>query len=420
MKRIIAILLSACLMVGCFAGCGEKTEKEAGVPGAITKRTERLHCGINAHIFELRPVMDPSSTMDYVSDMVGVMGFEDYRLSTPLDALFTVGEGDTLTLNKGQCDLLHQVIEKMSANGIKRFFACSDGPIYPFGYDVTCPGVAPDPVLETEMYVRWMKLTGNAWAMIVTEFPEISHVEPMNEPDHPTGNTFTKQGHQWALEDGYTYDLTDKAHMLVDMQYYVYQAVKAANPKVMVDTAGLTGFGEAKYFLDYMYEAIESGAHPTGAEVGDADPGHYFDYINFHAYQLEKTLDEYFEEADFLYRACERHNDAGRPAILTEWGYTDMDNEGQEQVNAEKMAQVLDMMEDRMPYLDSALVYVLNDFSGYSVSITEDNFGLFTSRGDPDKPSCPKPVAIELYKHMHGEDADLTPLYKYCPELMPK
>lgn len=413
MKKLIAVFL-AVLLVICVAGCDKKPDKA----DTAVKRTTPLKYGINAHIYEQRP-MDPSSTLEYCADMIDVLNVEYYRLSTPHDSLFNVGEGDTLTFKDGPKDLVHQVIEKMSAAGIKKFVAVSDSPIYPFGYQVTSAGVVPDPLVEKEMYIRWMKLYAKAWGMIVKEFPEITFVEPMNEPDLPGTNMFTKQGHQWGAEDGYKYNMTDKAHMIADLQYYIYDEVKSVNPNVFVTTPGFSTYGEAQDILDYLYEAIESGAHPYGEDFGDADPDHYFDYINFHKYLADMTLDDYFEHCDKFYKACERHNDAGKPAILTEWGFTDHDNEGKEQVNGENMVKQLKLFNEKMPYLEAVLLYMLNDYYDYSVDSSEDNFGIFSSRGDPEKPSCPKPVAVEFYKYIHNT-TDISPLYKYCPELMPK
>ncbi len=415
MKRLIAVFLVILLVVG-TAGC--KSGKSDNKKGNAERKTP-LKYGLNAHVFELRPVMDPNSTMDYIADMTGVLGVKYYRLSTPLESLFTVGEGDTLTFKDGQKNLVHQVVKKMSAAGITNFVAVSDSPIYPYGYEVTSSGVVPDPAVEKDMYIRFVKLYAKAWGMIVKEFPEITHAEPMNEPDLPGTNTLTKQGHQWGAEDEYKYSMTDKAHIIADLQYYIHKEVKAVNPKVSVTTPGFSTFGEAQEILDYLYEAIESGAHPFDAEEADTNPDHYFDCINFHKYLNTMTIDEYFEQCDKFYKATERHNDSGKPAIITEWGFTDNDNEGQEQLNGENMKKLLKMFNEKMPYVEAVMIYMLSDYYGYSVDGSEDNFGLFSSPGDPENPSCPKPVAIEFYKYIHNTD-DVSPLYKYCPELMPK
>ena len=213
--------------------------------------------------------------------------------------------------------------------------------------------------------------------------------------------------------------MTDKAHMIADLQYHIYKEIKAINPEVKVTTPGFSSYGEAQDILDYLYEAIESGAHPFDGEEADTNPDHYFDVINFHKYLSDMTVDEYFEFCDTFYKACERHGDAGKPAIITEWGFTDHDNEGQEQINGGNMKKQLEMFDKKMPYVEAVLLYMLNDYYNYSVDNSEDNFGLFTSRGDTDKPSCPKPVAIEFYKYVHKTE-DVSPLYKYCPELMSK
>ena len=416
MKKLIAIFLTVLLVVG-VTGCDKNSG--GGTADTEVKRETPLKYGINAHIYELRPVMDPSSTMEHVADMTGVLGVEYYRLSTPLDSMFEVGEGDTLIFKEGQKKLIHQVIEKMSAAGINKFVAVSDAPIYPYGYEVTTSGVVPDPAVEKEMYLRWMKLYAKAWGMLVEEFPEIAYVEPMNEPDLQGANIFTKQGHQWGVDDGYVYSMTDKGHMIADLLYYTYKEVKAVNSDVYVTTPGFASRREGQDILDYLYEAIESGAHPYGEDFADTDPDHYFDYINFHSYQGSETVEEYFEHCDTFYKACERHNDAGKPAILTEWGFTDNDNTAQELMNGENMTKLLELFNEKMPYLEVVMLYMLNDYHDYSVDTSEDNFGLFTSFGDPEKPCYPKPVALAFYKYIHNTE-DVTPLYKYCPELMPE
>ncbi len=414
MKKIIAIFL-VMLLVFCAAGCEKSSKKTA----SATANYGPVKIGINAHVFELRPVMDPSSTLDNIADLSGMFGFEYYRLSTPLDSMFEVAEGDVPVFKEGQRKLIHQVIDKMSKAGVKKFVAVSDATIYPYGYSVTTNGVVPDPAVEKEMYIRWVKLYAKAWGMIVEEFPEITHVEPMNEPDLPGANIFTKQGHQWGVDDGYVYSLSDKAHMIADLQYYIYKEVKAVNKKVVVTTPGYSTHGEGIECLDLLYEAIESGAHPYGEDFADTNPDHYFEAINLHKYLTELTPEQYFEECDYFYKATERHKDPGKPALITECGFTDHGNDAREEMNGEKMTQLIDLYNTKMPYLEAVLFYMLNDYSGYSVSDSEDNFGLFSSFGDPEKPCYPKPAAIVLYKYIHKTD-DVSPLYKYCPELMPK
>lgn len=416
MKKLIAVLL-VIMLVFCVAGCEKSSGKTNN--GAITERETPLKYGMNAHVFELRPVMDPSSTLDNIANLTEVLGVEYYRLSTPLDSMFEVHEGDEPVFKEGQRKLIHQVIEKMSAAGIKKFVAVSDAPIYPYGYSVTSSGVVPDPLVEKEMYIRWVKLYAKAWGMIVKEFPEISHVETMNEPDIAGANIFTKQGHQWGADDGYVYTMADKGHMIADLQYYIYKEVKAVNKDVIVTTPGFSTHGEGSESLEYLYQAIESGAHPYGEDFAETDPDKYFDSINFHKYLNDISLDEYFEQCDTFYRTCEKHNDAGKPGIITECGFTDNDNEGREVLNAENMPKLLDLYNEKMPYLEAVMFYMLNDYSGYSVSSSEDNFGFFTSFGDPEKPACPKPATLEFYKYVNKTD-DVSPLYKYCPELMPK
>lgn len=415
MKKLIAIFLVILLAV-CTVGC-DKTSEETAT--GTTERKNPIKFGINAHVFELRPVMDPSSTLANIADMAGKFGFEYYRLSTPLDSMFTVTEGDVPVFKDGQRDLIHKVIKEMSKAGVKKFVAVSDAAIYPYGYSVTANGVVPDPLVEKEMYLRWVKLYAKAWAMIVKEYPEIAYVETMNEPDLGDANIFSKQGHMWGVADGLVYSTTDKAHMIADVQYYTYKEVKAVNPNVQVTTPGFSTRREGEGFLDVLYEAIESGAHPYGEDFADTNPDNYFDCINFHCYIGSDTPDEYFKHCDDFYKATERHNDAGKPAILTECGFTDQDNVSLENENGQKMLQLLEIYDKKMPYLEAAMFYMLNDFHGYSVSTSEDNFGLFTSFGDPKKPCCPKPAAIELYKFLHKTD-DIAPLYKYCPELMGK
>lgn len=415
MRRLIALFLVILLVAG-VVGCEKKPEGSGEVAKKV-ERTAPLKYGMNAHVYEQR-AMDVGCTIDYASEMSKIFGFEYYRLSTQLEAMFNVGPDDTLTFKDGYKNTVHKIIEKMSAAGVKYFVAVSDSPVQPYGYRVTCSGVIPEPDIEPEMYVRWVKLYGKAWGMIAKEFPEITHIEPMNEPDLASDNIFSKQGHRWAVDDGFIYSMTDRGQILADIQYYVYKEVRAVNSDMIVTTPGFSTHGDGHEILDYLYEAIESGAHPFKGEAADTDPDHYFDCINFHHYLNDDTIDEYFEHCDSFYKACERHNDAGKPAIMTEWGFTDRGNEETIQKNGERMTEQLKMFEEKMPYLEAALVYMLCDYHGFSVSDAEDKFGLFTSPSDPEKTSCPKPAAISFYKYINKTE-DVSPLYKYCPQLKP-
>ena len=57
--------------------------------------------------------------------------------------------------------------------------------------------------------------------------------------------------------------------MIADVQYYTYKEVKAVNPDVQVTTPGFSTRREGEGFLDVLYEAIESAAHPFGEDFAD-------------------------------------------------------------------------------------------------------------------------------------------------------
>ena len=75
-----------------------------------------------------------------------------------------------------------------------------------------------------------------------------------------------------------------------------------------------------------------------------------------------------------------------------------------------------------LPYIETIFFFRMTDlYEQFNQADEKENyFGLFYSPNDPVNPGKPKPVAIEYFKFINGEDADPAPLYWYYNEQMNK
>ena len=106
---------------------------------------------------------------------------------------------------------------------------------------------------------------------------------------------------------------------------------------------------------------------------------------------------------------------------ITELGITEacMGEVGLEEtqrLTAEYAMKMLDIVETDMPFVESCYWFRYSNCYSRFVSEGENNFGIFYSPDDTINRGKPKPIAIAMYKRIHGENADLSPLYWYSDQ----
>jgi hypothetical protein len=385
---------------------------------------EKYFIGVQEHFYEIRN-MEPSVTHDFVSDIIEVMGMKVFRLNVTMDNLFYVDQNDTVKFNQSTKQQMRIIVDDLVAAGVERIVYANDSFIYPYGYKATHSICAPDPYTERDAYIRWLKVNSIGYGMIAAEFPEIKYFEPINEPDVPNNEVLCRNGMLWgSKQPEFMYTAFDEANICVDLCYYMRQEIRKVDPNNKMMTPALTALRTCLDYLEYMYEAIESGCHPTGDDLKcSVDPDDYFDYIDLHPYAALNTVvdpispkengvqlmtDSYVEGCKMFYDICVRHGDKEKPHWYTEVGYSDYADTSRREIIGRETLKQLQMVKNELPFVETLIFYTLTDFYVYNVDISENHFGLFTAIANPDESLEMKPIMREIYKFMHNGSEDFS------------
>lgn len=412
-KKLAALAVAGALGVGvCAAGCAKKQYEY-----------DYSHfyglCEVSG---EISSDVDRGLTHDFISGMAGAFGVNSFRVWMSMGTVLKVGEGDTLTFNAQAVEQYHDLLDKLSEQGVDRFSLMCSGFIYPWEYQTTTGLSVPDPNEEYEMYVRFLELQGRAFAMVAEEFPAIRYFEPANEPNIESGaflhkNGYTAGGTMQSNAD-YMYTESELAHIIGDLCWYINRGVQGVDKDSRVLLPSLCNYATAPDFLDAVYKAIESKTLPVAQEYSDTDPDNYFQILNWHPYSLVtgEIDSDWVALQKEIYAVAEAHNDGGKPVWYTEMGWTDYRNENNMQTIADRYIKLFDTVRGELPFVETVFIFRLSTLAVQQTSEAEDNFGIVFNPLDEQFPGMPKPAAIAIYRYIHGQDADLTPLYKFAAE----
>ncbi len=439
MKKILTILNTLLIVLSVFFITACKNTSTT----VTTKKEENktafdfdddYFVGLQEHIYEIR-AMEPMCNYEYVCDMVKAMGTKVFRLNVTLVNLFYVDVNDTVKFNQSTKDTMRIVVDNLKRAGVERIIYSTDTFIFPYGYKSTHDKATPDPYTERNAYVRFLEVIGKAYGLIAEEFPEINYFEQINEPDIPNAECIVKNGMQWGAQSPeFMYSAFDEANICVDLCYYSRKAVKEVNPENKMLTPALSSLATCLDYLEYMYQAIESGAHPTGDTIPcSVDPDDYFDCLVFHPYSSVVTVsvpdsprengiylisDAYKNSCMKFYDVCVKHGDAEKPHWYTEIGFTDQGDPTKREIIGRETTKQLEMIKNELPFVECVVFYVLCDLYTYNVDINENNFGLFTNPANPEAPMEMKPIAKAIYKYIHNGSEDYSAFdalrEKYC------
>lgn len=407
-----------------FAGCGDKYAE-------IKKNRDDYLFGVcNLTSEQLPGIIDTGVDNQWSADKIGAYGAKSTRIWMYI-GFYVQREANSneLSLNKGNCDILHDYISKMKANGVERFMGMVMYFIKPYEFNTSDSSCLPSVYDDYDIYVEFLALMEEAYGMLAQEFPEITFWEIGNEPDISHGSWFHKKGYVSGAGDSansaFKFLTDEAAYITADLCYHAKRAIQAVNPDSKIVLSGLTctSDGSSAKFLDEIYKQIESGYLPTTEEYSVRDADEYFDILAWHPYPT--SVEAFVKANNSMYDVAIEHGDEGKPVFLTEFGFSDFrigggttaerDTEGTQARIAKLMTDCLDAIKEQLPFVETAFVFRLSNVAEYYTDGSmENSFGLFYSPDDTEEwASKPKPIALALFKYFNGENADTTALYKY-------
>lgn len=409
--KVGALLCATICFACCFAGCTDEKENTDLLP-PINQATYLLGgCELTE---ETRADAEPGATGHWVAQTAKVLGVKTQRVWMHITDILVRDEySDTLSLKEDVAENYHAYLKELQDAGVERIVAMNHMFYYPYGYDNLRghPMVALNPFADADFYGRWIQMYYEAYVLMATEFPEIGFWEPGNEWDFAT----------FFQDNGIINDtplaLEVAGTVSADLIYAANKAVKTVNPKNAVVYPGLSHGPNKEDFLENCYAAIESKTLPTLEDYYIDDPDAYFDILAVHPYADGKP-DEFKEICENIHAIASDHGDAEKRLWLTEMGITESWKSGTESEKqtaaAESMTEMLTIMKNELPYVETLFLFRYSSlYNTATPGSMENTFGMFYSPSDPGHRGEPKPIAIAVYRFMHGEDADLSPLYWY-------
>jgi len=390
--------------------------------------------GVQEHIYEIRN-LEKSVNTEFVYDLSKAIGAKVFRINVTINSLFYVDRNDTVKFNEATKNQFHITLNKLLEAGYERIVFANDSFIYPYGYSVTHSICVPDPYSESDAYLRWLKVNSTAYGMLAAEFPEVDYFEPINEPDYPNNEVLCRNGMMWgAGQSEYLFSEIDETNICADLCYYINKEIKKVDENNKMMTPALTSLSSTYSYLENIYLAIESGAHPVGTEYPcSTNPDDYFDIIVLHPYSFTQSYinpesptengvyiitDTYKEVCNRFYQICSKHGDSEKPHWYTEIGYTDFGMDSIQETIGRETTKQLKMIKEELPFVETVIFYKMCDFYEYSVDNSEDHFGLVTAPSNKEKPLELKPIMKAIYAFMHDGSTDYSEFdkvrEKYC------
>lgn len=421
-------LLAGALSIANFASCSnDNTDNETPPPPTYQVDRSNLF-GIHEQpkVGEnIGGQADNGVTPQLVADICGTLGAKSFRMLLHLSWVMEHNAEGKLVFKEDNLQKFKDYASMLSEKGVRNIMLTNAAYMYPYGHTRSHWKAVPE--IGTELYVKFMEQLEESYKMIATAFPDVTQFEVGNELNAPKGHNLCKDG----FRDGVTaeenapfiFTTSEQALITADICYYANRGVKAANPKANVVAPGLymVDIPETKVYLNTIYDHIASGKLPTtrlkeGKRelTADTNPGHYFEYLNWHPYIHEGHSLAWLNMNESLYQIAVDHGDAGRKIIISEFGYFDSYLQRREELIADVCVPAILALTERLPTIESVYMFRMFNWTsaGSGIVETEQTYGLFDSPLQP-LGARPKPVALSLYFHFNGVEANPDLLYKY-------
>ncbi len=439
-KIISLILVVLSLGVVSLSGCGENGIKPSGEE--YVSNYETLY-GICETPFELYPEIDPGLTNEWIAHVCKSMGIKSFRVWAHMPMLFTVNDDDSLTLNQEYADRINNFVatireagvEKISMLLMERLHLAEDK-----SFNYASSSIA-DPTTDYDKYIRTLLLEESAYEIIGREITGVDYYESINEPDHYAGVGVNKNGYVLNFVEAGEYNFTDEetARVCMDLVWYQRRGLKKSGSSAKMMLPALCHFSTTAGFLETCYEVIYSETMPAGQEYADTDPDNYFDALNWHPYVNEAFgVGSYVSEGLWVERqktireVAVRYGDAEKPVWMTEFGFSDHENnggsvvtgtvtiDGQTGLAPVNFIDALQTIKDELPFVEAFCMFRITDMYSVKYDVaTENNFGMFYNPNDPENLGKPKPSAVAVARYIKESsggtftEEDMITLCKY-------
>ena len=385
------------------------------------EKSGNLVLGTQEHLLE-----DETKTAAYIADASATLGATSYRLSTPIQDLYSVTSTNGVTVKSANMEKFKGQVAALKAQGINEILYVTDSFILPYGYSstVTCHNkTVPNPDTDTDNYIAWLTVNSLAFGELAEEVPEIKFFEPFNEINLTT-TRFEKPGVGWSATTSqqapYKYSVEEKAGIMADLCWYISKAVKSVNPANQVTTPSIVvgsyiDIAEST-FLGALYTAIESGDYPIDNTVGDTRIDNYFTIVNIHAYPeyassgLDTKVNNIASDIGAVYTTMQAHSDGGSRVWITETGVSTFG--GRTESNAASLiSKFLTKVDNNLTYIDTVIFYKVADAStSAGLSEPEQKFGLFYAGDAASNPYAAKQTAKAVYSFFHNGSTNYSSL----------
>lgn len=390
-------------------------------------RDKKYLYGLDEVSCYVNPGNDKSLKDEYIAHFANAFNCKTIRIWLRTNEIIKITEGDKIEFVAEGIIRLHNYIETLRKKGVERFLLLDWAFVYPYGYHATDRNVVPDPKKEPEMYKRFLLLQQRVRFEIASNFSFINYFESTNEPDCTGGSFFHKNGFRPNGENNEEYIFTrdEVEDIILDLNYFENLGIKMANKDAKILIPSFCNLEYAPQYLDDIYNKIESGKYPTIGAVKSNRIESFFAVLNWHPYNLVSTEinDDWIKSQNKLREIILKHNDGNRPVWYTEVGWSDCKREAEKNIIGKRYIDLLTMVEEKMPWVETVFFFRLFNLANRPESEGEDNFGLVYNEYDWYNPLLPKPVSVDIYKHINGKNASIEPLYKFCKirdrELLP-
>ncbi len=374
-----------------------------------------VSCELNDHV-------DKGLKNEIIAHFAGEFRASIMRVWLRFHEFARCDENDNVTIIEERAERLRTYLDALKAKGVKDFCLLSWSFLYPADFDCKDGWAVPDPVKETEKYIRFLNVQRKLYELIVQRFPDICYFEPTNEPDGTSGDFLHREGFIWGktMKENapYIYTQEEIVKIVLDLSYFANAGVKKNNPNAKVLFPGFWNTDDAPMYLTKVFSELQSGKYPSVCEKKSNRQEDFFEIMNFHPYSLKtgEIDEEWVQGQKRLYGVMQSFGAGDMPVWYTELGWSDFAKETEKALIGGRFLKVFDLVEEELAFVKRVFLFRLCTLANKKECIGEDNFGLIYNIYDEKHSGEPKPAAIALAKHLNGENHDITALYKYVKQ----